>query len=79
MTTPAFWRATIERALRTAAQTLIAVLALDSTGLTDVDWGPGLALAGSAALLAVEGQALDAVGVDDVRGALERHADEADL
>ncbi|MFC9332115.1 holin [Kitasatospora sp. NPDC057015] len=53
MTTPAFWRATIERALRTAAQTLIAVLALDSTGLTDVDWGPGLALAGSAALLAV--------------------------
>lgn len=53
MTTPAFWRAALERAVRTFAQTLVAVLALDSTGLTDVDWGPGLALAGSAALLAV--------------------------
>lgn len=53
MTTPAFWRGTVERALRTAAQTLIAVLGLDSTGVLDVAWTEGLALAGSAALLAV--------------------------
>ncbi|MGW6695560.1 holin [Rhodococcus sp. NPDC054953] len=53
MTSTAFWRATIERAVRTFAQTLVAVLGLDATGLTNVDWGPGLALAGSAALLAV--------------------------
>ncbi|MGW8846628.1 holin [Streptomyces xiamenensis] len=53
MTTPAFWRATIERAVRTAAQTLVAVLGLDTTGVLDVAWSEGLALAGSAALLAV--------------------------
>ncbi|WP_156722688.1 holin [Streptomyces apocyni] len=53
MTTGAFWKATTERAVRTAAQTLVAVLGLDTTGVLDVDWGGGLALAGSAALLAV--------------------------
>lgn len=53
MTTGAFWKATTERAVRTAAQTLVAVLGLDTTGVLDVDWGASLALAGSAALLAV--------------------------
>jgi hypothetical protein len=53
MTTGAFWKATTERAVRTAAQTLVAVLGLDTTGVLDVDWSGGLALAGSAALLAV--------------------------
>lgn len=53
MTTALFWRATVERAIRTAAQTLLATLGLDTTGVLDVDWGAGLALAGSAALLAV--------------------------
>lgn len=53
MFTAAFWMATGERTVRTAAQTLIATLGLETTGLLDVDWGQGLALAGSAALLAV--------------------------
>lgn len=53
MTTGAFWTATFERAVRTAAQTLVATLGLDTTGVLDVDWGGGLSLAGSAALLAV--------------------------
>ncbi|MEU8831770.1 MULTISPECIES: holin [unclassified Streptomyces] len=53
MLTLAFWRATAERAVRTAAQTLVAGLGLDSVGVLDVDWGQGFSLAGSAALLAV--------------------------
>ncbi|MEU0837740.1 holin [Streptomyces sp. NPDC005969] len=53
MFTKAFWLATAERTVRTAAQTLIATLGLDTTGVLDVDWGQGLALTGSAALLAV--------------------------
>ncbi|MFF2331785.1 MULTISPECIES: holin [unclassified Streptomyces] len=48
-----FWLATAERTVRTAAQTLIATLGLDTAGVVDVDWGQDLSLAGSAALLAV--------------------------
>ncbi|MFE4796251.1 holin [Streptomyces sp. NPDC056708] len=53
MFSSAFWLATAERAVRTAAQTLIAALGLNTAGVLDVDWGQGLSLAGSAALLAV--------------------------
>ncbi|MFG2404292.1 holin [Streptomyces brevispora] len=53
LTTAAFWRATAERSVRTAAQTLLATLGLDHVGVLDVDWGQGMSLAGSAALLAV--------------------------
>lgn len=58
MYTKTFWHATFERAVRTAAQTLVATLALDTTGVLDVNWAGGLSLAASAALLAV----LTAVG-----------------
>ncbi|NJQ04300.1 holin [Streptomyces lonarensis] len=58
MLNTAFWRGTMERAARTAAQTGVAVLGLDTTGVLDVDWGGGLALMASAGLLAV----LTAVG-----------------
>ncbi|MFE6664853.1 holin [Streptomyces sp. NPDC057697] len=51
--TGAFWAATAERTVRTAAQTLIATLGLNTTGVLDVDWGQALSLTGSAALLAV--------------------------
>ncbi|MFD5788556.1 holin [Streptomyces sp. NPDC127037] len=53
MLTAAFWRATAERAVRTAAQTLVASLGLDQLGVLDADWGQGFSLAGGAALLAV--------------------------
>lgn len=53
MLTVLFWRATTERAVRTAAQTLVATLGLDTLGVLDIDWGQGLSLAGSSALLAV--------------------------
>ncbi|WP_406739861.1 holin [Streptomyces atratus] len=53
MFSKAFWAATAERTVRTAAQTLIATLGLDTAGVLDVDWGQGLSLTGSAAFLAV--------------------------
>ncbi|MCL7382126.1 holin [Streptomyces sp. 35G-GA-8] len=51
--TKAFRKATSERAVRTAAQTLVATLGLDTVGVVHADWGDGLSLAAGAALLAV--------------------------
>ncbi|GAA2945893.1 MULTISPECIES: holin [Streptomyces] len=53
LTSLAFWKASAERSVRTAAQTLVATLGLDTLGVLDLDWGQGFSLAGSAALLAV--------------------------
>ncbi|MFD4862401.1 holin [Streptomyces atratus] len=70
MFTSAFWLATAERAVRTAAQTLVATLGLDTAGVLDVDWGQGLSLAGGAALLAVL-TAITASGSGDGPGLME--------
>ncbi|MFJ9173107.1 holin [Streptomyces sp. NPDC102360] len=48
-----FWKATAERAIRTFAQALAAVLVAGATNLLDVDWPAALGTAGLAALLAV--------------------------
>ncbi|MER5274344.1 holin [Streptomyces sp. NPDC002809] len=53
MLTVAFWRATSERAVRTAAQTLVAALGLDTLVVLNANWGDGLSLAGGAAVLTV--------------------------
>ncbi|WP_406306245.1 holin [Streptomyces sp. NBC_00885] len=53
MFTADFWKATAERAVRTFAQSLIAVLTAGATNLFDVDWQAALATAGLATLLAV--------------------------
>ncbi|MEV0113071.1 holin [Streptomyces sp. NPDC050844] len=62
MWTVVFWKATAERALRTFAQSLGAVLVAGATSLLDVDWEAALATAGMATLLAV----LTAVGAGKV-------------
>ncbi|MEU8957837.1 holin [Streptomyces sp. NPDC048518] len=59
MWTTAFWKATAERAVRTFAQALAAVLVAGATSLLDVAWGAAFGTAGLAALLAV----LTAIGV----------------
>ncbi|WP_372343146.1 holin [Streptomyces sp. KL116D] len=58
MWSTAFWKATAERAIRTFAQALAAVLVAGATNLLDVDWVAALGTAGLATLLAV----LTAVG-----------------
>ncbi|MEV0319817.1 holin [Streptomyces sp. NPDC050658] len=62
MWTAAFWKATSERALRTFAQSLGAILVAGGTSLLDIDWKAALATAGMATLLAV----LTAVGAAKV-------------
>ncbi|WP_338694068.1 holin [Streptomyces sp. Q6] len=56
--TVSFWKATAERAIRTFAQALAAVLVAGTTNLLDVAWSAALGTAGLATLLAV----LTAVG-----------------
>lgn len=53
MFTKAFWMATAERAIRTFAQSLAAVLTAGATNLLDVDWKAALATAGMATLLSI--------------------------
>lgn len=48
-----FGLATLERALKTFAQALVAVFAAGSVTLLDVDWTQALAVAGTAALVSV--------------------------
>lgn len=53
MTTAAFWAATFERIVRTFAQSLLAVLGANATGVLDADWLGALSAAGLAAVLAL--------------------------
>lgn len=48
-----FWTAAAERAVRTFAQALAAVLTAGATGLLGVDWVGALSAAGMAALLSL--------------------------
>lgn len=48
-----FWRDALERAIRTAAQTLLGVYGAGATGVLDVDWKAALSAAGLAALLSL--------------------------
>lgn len=60
----AFWKATAERAVKTFAQSLAALLLADGTGLLDSQWVPRLSVAGMAALVSV----LTSVGSDAATG-----------
>ncbi|WP_459246984.1 holin [Streptomyces youssoufiensis] len=53
MLTSGFWRATAERAVRTAAQAALAVLGADATGVLDADWSAAASVSGLAGVLAV--------------------------
>lgn len=53
MGTAAFWKATAERALRTFAQAVLALLTGDGLGILDIDWGEALSVGGLAAVAAV--------------------------
>ena len=51
--TKAFWAGTAERAVKTLAQSLIAVIGTGTLGVLDVDWLTALSVAGLATILSV--------------------------
>jgi len=53
MFTGAFWKATVERMIRTFAQAVLGVAGGDGLGIVDVDWGGALSVGGLAAVLAL--------------------------
>lgn len=53
MFTVMFWKATFERAVKTLAQSLIAVLAVGQTTIMSVDWTQAGAVALTATVLSV--------------------------
>jgi hypothetical protein len=53
MFTRRFWKALTERAVKTFAESLGAILAGNAVGLLDVDWSGSFSVAGMATLLSV--------------------------
>ena len=53
MMTGAFWKATLERMIRTFAQAALALLGGDGLGLVDIDWGQAVSIGGLAAVAAL--------------------------
>ncbi|RBP66451.1 phage r1t holin [Brevibacterium sanguinis] len=51
--TKEFWVATGERALKTAAQTAIALIGTDQTGILTLDWGQIVSVTATAVVLSV--------------------------
>ena len=59
-----FWIAAAERAVKTFAQTAVAILTAGTTGLLDVDWGQMASVAGLAAVVSV----LTSIASDGIGG-----------
>jgi hypothetical protein len=53
MFTQYFWKATFERAVKSFAQSLLALLSAQQLGLFDVDWVTNVSTAGMVTLLSV--------------------------
>ena len=58
--TPTFWKAAVERATKTAAQTAAAMLTASGAGLLDADWRATVSVSGMAAVISV----LTSIGSD---------------
>ena len=59
-----FWKGTLERAIRTAAQAVIALLSTDVAGILKVDWVQTVSVAAMAAFMSVL-MSIVATGVGD--------------
>ena len=63
--TGAFWVAALERAVKTFAQSLAALLVADGTGLLNTEWGDRVGVAAMAAVVSL----LTSIGSDVVTSA----------
>ena len=59
-----FWQATAERAVKTFAQALAALLVAAGTGILDTDWTTSASVAGMAAVVSL----LTSIGSDALTG-----------
>jgi hypothetical protein len=64
MFTLTFWKAAVERSVKTFAQSAAALLVANATGLLDVDYAAVASVAGLAALVSV----LTSIGSDAITG-----------
>jgi len=62
LTTSAFWKAAVERAVKTVAQSAVALITANATGLLDVDWVQLASVSGLAGLVSL----LTSVGSDAI-------------
>jgi hypothetical protein len=53
MFTATFWKSTVERSVRTAAQVLLGFLVVGETGILDVDWEQALSVTGVAVIASI--------------------------
>lgn len=53
LTTREFWASTAERAVRTAAQTAIALIGTDQIGILNLDWGQIISVVATATILSI--------------------------
>lgn len=53
MFTTKFWLASLERAVKTFAQTLLSFIVIGTTGLIGFDWAAALSVAGAATLASI--------------------------
>lgn len=66
MWSASFWRQSVERMIKTFAQTLITILGTSATGLLDVGWQQALSASGLATLLSLLTSIVSSgVGPDD--------------
>lgn len=59
-----FWKSTVERSVRTAAQVLLGFLVVGETGILDVDWEQALSVTGVAVIASIL-TSIVATGVGD--------------
>lgn len=64
LTTAAFWKAAAERAVKTVAQSAVALITANATGLLDIDWVQLASVSGLAGLVSL----LTSIGSDAITG-----------
>ncbi|TLF74047.1 holin [Nocardia cyriacigeorgica] len=75
MTTKKFWIQTAERATKTFAQSMLALITIGAT-LTDIDWSTAASISGTAALVSVLTSITSAQFGDHTDPSLARHREE---
>lgn len=68
----AFWKASAERAIKTAAQTAVALIGTDQVGILNLDWGEIGAVVATATVLSVLTSVASGVGGSPAIGNTER-------